>query len=341
MLTQKTYPELYLSEKVRELLQELPPLPEPPIEPKEPVKPIEPHKSEVGYGIGGALFGIIGAIVLIVIFSQKEINWEVISPGIVVIVLMLFMLYFSFISKKSDNKEIEEYNQSISDYQRLMEIFKQKKEQYQVDLLNYNNSVRAIRSNRNITKYRKKLIEKWENTRECPVIMDCDESDAIKRGAAEDFFFQYLSDEFIAVKRDKKVPVGSKYYYPDFILFSDFYIDIEIDEPYTGTNGIPIHYLDNRDGVLLSIDAERNTFMTKNGWEVIRFSEEQVFLHPEECINYINAVIDAVYSGKMPKIPVNSDFSCTKYTKEQASQLALVDFRNTYIPLLDDVDDED
>lgn len=73
------------------------------------------------------------------------------------------------------------------------------------------------------------------------------------------------------------------YYYPDisFIDYSNnIFIDIEIDEPYS-KSGKPTHYAYNIE------DTQRDTFFIKNGWNLIRFSENQVKNQIEKVVKTI------------------------------------------------------
>lgn len=333
MSVQTTYPEVYLSTEVDELLSSLPPLPEPPVEPREPAKPVPPTKSP-SEARGCAWFLLISVIIgFIVVLSRDEIIWE----GVVACVLFSFMAYFMFLSakdnKESDEKNTIDYNTALANYPALLAEYEKKKEEYQIQLNKYNRSIRTIRSKNNISKYRKKQIDIWKTHRKAPIFMDCDDSDIIKKGVSEAFLSRNLARRYSpgSTLTDKKVPVGLKYYYPDIVfVYNNLYFDIEIDEPYVGDDGSPIHYLEECNGLLSSVDKERNEKMNEMGWEVIRFSEEQVLWAMEECLHYIEEVITSIDSGNKPSIKCS--FSVKKPTKEEAYNLAYHKFRSTYLP---------
>lgn len=71
--------------------------------------------------------------------------------------------------------------------------------------------------------------------------------------------------------------------------------------------------------------------MTEHGFEVIRFSEEQIFLNPEECSNIIRRYLESILSGHRPEIE-GENIKVSKWTKEQASVWAYNRFRNSYVP---------
>lgn len=172
----------------------------------------------------------------------------------------------------------------------------------------------------------------WISDRVIPDFENAENAD-IKRGVSEGFFYDLLGNEFLEVYNDASVPAWNSFYYPDLLICEKgLYIDVEIDEPYAGNDGTPIHYVDTKYGICTSVDEERNDYFTSQGFEVIRFSEEQIFLHPQECINIIKEYVSSVLSGCKPNIEQNS-IILGKWTKEQASKWAYQRFRNTYVPV--------
>lgn len=75
-------------------------------------------------------------------------------------------------------------------------------------------------------------------------------------------------------------------YEPDFAYIDvekGIFIDIEVDEPYSGWEKTPIHYrIGNRTN-----DGKRNERFTERGWIVLRFSEKQVFEQTMSCLKYL------------------------------------------------------
>ncbi len=64
-------------------------------------------------------------------------------------------------------------------------------------------------------------------------------------------------------------------------------IDIEIDEPYSGLDKKPIHFIGCG-------DEFRDRNLSNLGWIVIRFSERQIFKETDKCINYVKYVIGLI-----------------------------------------------
>lgn len=71
-------------------------------------------------------------------------------------------------------------------------------------------------------------------------------------------------------------------------------IDIEIDEPYSGYDKTPIHYVGCG-------DEFRDRNMANLGWLVIRFSEKQIVQEPENCIFFIHSLL----------AQIDTEFTCT------------------------------
>ncbi|WP_169513211.1 hypothetical protein [Hymenobacter aerophilus] len=120
---------------------------------------------------------------------------------------------------------------------------------------------------------------------------------------------------------------GPALYLPDFIIYdksTNIYIDIEIDEPYIGATGQPIHYEGS--------DNKRDQAFNAHNWVVIRFAESQVVSQPDECCNLILNVLsklsfDLIRADSESELPL----SVTQWTREVAHKMAFTRFRNTYL----------
>lgn len=64
-------------------------------------------------------------------------------------------------------------------------------------------------------------------------------------------------------------------------------VDVEIDEPYSGLEKTPIHYVGCG-------DEFRDKNLANHGWIVIRFSEKQIHNEPSKCINYIRHIMSLI-----------------------------------------------
>ena len=116
---------------------------------------------------------------------------------------------------------------------------------------------------------------------------------------------------------------GSHPYEPDIAIVEKdfergFRIDIEIDEPYTGYERKPIHYIGCGDNY-------RDHVLINHGWIVVRFSEKQIYEESSKCIAYIKYLIDSICnSGNAPYEYPTYD---KKWTENEARILSVQKYR--------------
>lgn len=99
-------------------------------------------------------------------------------------------------------------------------------------------------------------------------------------------------------------------------------IDIEIDEPYSGLEKNPIHFIGCG-------DEFRDKNLANHGWIVIRFSEKQIHNEPSKCINYIKYILclvdnDVIYSDVFPTPD-------KKWTEIEATIMAIRRYRESLL----------
>jgi len=143
---------------------------------------------------------------------------------------------------------------------------------------------------------------------------------------------QLFDDRFVLVKSK------SKPYEPDFTLINEknginIFLDIEIDEPYEGTNDIknrrPTHYK--------HADTYRNSAFKNRGWIVIRFAEIQVHQQPDSCCKLIADVlksIDSSYRVPDQLLKINNIYSIPQWSEDEARQWSLDKYRERYLGIL-------
>lgn len=146
-----------------------------------------------------------------------------------------------------------------------------------------------------------------------------------KRGVSEEKLCAIIKElKLLNFYDDLSLFVGdySNPYEPDITYINaqkGIFIDVEIDEPYSGWERKPIHYK-TKDG---TIDDLRNLYFTERGWAVIRFSEKQVYEHPKSCLKRVYQLLckmDATIT--MPQcLATESDISLEDmWTEEQAKR---------------------
>lgn len=332
-----SYPELYFSSQISSLLEETPSLPKEPSLPQKPIMPNNPGEYDSGGGcslISLSVISVIGSIIAcIALITADDVDFSLLLYSILYFLFSLFIFIIAMSDKELHEKKKNEYTQAIKQYPFLLERYEKELAAYKEKKQTYLSQKEFLLSKNNIEKYRaKKIAEYLTNLYETPIFKKCQDTDVVKKGASEDYFVKKLRKlTNWDVYTEQKVPVGTKFFYPDIIIgINEIYINVEIDEPYAGNDGTPIHYVEDN-FLRTSIDKDRNDYMTRNGWIVIRFAEEQIFLHTDECIEYIAKVIDSILKGK-GEITVSEQFIKDKWNKEQSYKMSYKRFRRTYVP---------
>lgn len=328
------YPELYISSDIQSILNKTPLLPQEPVAPQKPIEPKNPGEYDRGGNRGCAVVLVVVFIILfIVAITDSDVKFKLVLGSVVGILLAFLMFKIEAWEKDSHNLKKEEYKDALRQYPYLFQKYEKELAEYAKKKQIYDTQKTILLSTNNIAKYRANMIRYYlSQSYVVPSFSGCDDSDIVKRGASENFFIEQLevSTQW-KIFTGKKVPVGTKFFYPDIIIEANgIFIDIEIDEPYIGSDGTPIHYMEN---VIFgkSIDRDRNDYMTKHGWVVIRFSEEQIFLHTNQCIEYIDNVVNSLLEGTK-YIETSKQFMKEKWDINQSHKMAYKRFRKTYVP---------
>lgn len=141
--------------------------------------------------------------------------------------------------------------------------------------------------------------------------------------------YQVFDDRFILIKN------STRPYEPDFSLINEknginIFLDIEIDEPYEGTNDI-----ENRKATHYKYsDVNRNYAFTNRGWIVIRFAEIQVHQQPDACCQFVARILKSINSNYT--IPVSLQNiekirPVLQWTEDEAKQWSLEKYREKYL----------
>lgn len=333
-----TYPEIYFSTIVEKALNAKPKLPNKPTEPQPPQKPINPGEYDSGgNGVISFIGIIISVIILFYVVSADEFYLEAFLCAIGLFLCTLFLFKTTSWDKDSHEEKKQAFNKASKDYPYLLEKYENDLIVYEEQKRIYEKKVSQLLSKNGLALYRAKKIDLiLHNSNAIPTFLECNDNDSTKIGASENFFVEYLlnTDADCKIYTNMKVPVGNKFYYPDIICkIYGLYFDIEIDEPYAGNDGTPIHYLESIHEMFFeSVDIERNEYMTEKGWNVIRFSEEQIFSHPDECVDIIFNIANSIIMGT-DNITIPEHFVTKKWTKEQSHKMSYKRFRKTYVPI--------
>lgn len=313
-----TYPQVHLPQSYSQILTSEPKLPVAPVAPVAPSKPSQPKTESSDVGCAIVLF-LASLLLLLYAFS----NTKFLLPAIALFILMLFYLMTSFSDRETPTQTFEsysaiypgllkKYNEELANYYKLIE-------QYETECI-------ILRSSEYLLDYRQKqFVQNFYNVKR-PVEAD----KTVRNGVSEKYLLTYLKEVFGSkVLINQMIEHNKGSFYPDFaILDNDFnlYIDLEIDEPYVGSTGEPIHHIG-------SSDHKRNQVITNLNWIVIRFAEEQVIEQPLECCFFIKNVLDQMKLLQNVETHLAKLKTVNVWSYDIASRMAFRRYRHSYLPI--------
>ena len=302
------YPEVFLSPLAYTCLAGYPPGPDKPVRPTYIEK--QSYQSE-GRLLKGTYWLLAGILCPMLLLKSGEPLFLFFWTLIIFNAIAIYYFIKHFKNKNAFIKDIEKEN-SI------------KERRYQNQLTEYNWQIKRNKTEEYIKEYRRKMASCYLTRSISSGLIPCCDDDIVKKGPAEEFLANALKESY-TILTDKKIRINRSFYYPDIVIVKGgMYIDVEIDEPYSN-EGIPIHYQEDKG------DKMRNEFFTENGWEVIRFSEKQVFNNTKECISFIGKYITSIQKCSST-ISIDEAFIDPKCTRAEALSLAKLDYRSFYLP---------
>lgn len=350
-----TYPVIYVPKSLSEISKSTPydniskPDYSPPKRPKMPFKlwQEEMEKEKLNNpSVGMRFVRIFVAYPLLALLAGFALFWPLFMMdgtvdkiAFMIINIMILVIGYAYTYFTDETRLIRiEHQNEILDYEKELKVYKL---EYDKEQAIYERIKSEIESYKKSDKYlktlklhRKYLYDQFINEVEKPTLRIKNQT----RGISEKYFLRYLNEyfkgfiktdlsiahEYLAAQRAK-----DNVYIPDFIFMKDGLpiIDIELDEPYSASNGEPIHYVTS--------DDNRDQFFEDKNWIIIRFAEEQTIKEPIECC-YV--IAETIYRYSKDDTFVNK-FDSFEYPKEierwkyhDAYELALLDYRNTYLP---------
>lgn len=315
------YPEVHYSNVVQDILSEVPPFR------KEPEFPSRPQNDGSCFlsmlMISGIALFIGGSVVTL------DSNWrelEFLDGPVYIFAGILCVVVSLLIHKVSEEIQEMRFRRSPK-----FKIYNEKLKQWEYERAHEMTAEKC----RDFRKSRFDSLAEFQISN----YFSMREQDDIKIGVAEPFFLMRLSQRGLPIYGPLQLNLWGYSYYPDIVVSDPakkILFDIEIDEPYTLDDKLPIHYMDSCG---YSSDCDRNDAFTSHGFCVVRFSEEQIVKYTDECIDYLYQIINSISSGydEIPKPP--QKIICRRWTDEESKKMADEDYRMSYLPKLPTVEE--
>jgi hypothetical protein len=218
------------------------------------------------------------------------------------------------------------------EYKEKVKLFKEYEyPMYIANLKTYEKEIERLNRPEEVKKHRIKERNKFFETVMNPSVHPT--IDDIKKGASEEDFLSFLIERFGNIVFQNYTVAGNHFnrpYLPDFTIYDrniGYCIDVEIDEPYIGSNGKPIHFTDSLH------DKKRDNYFARNGWVIIRFAEKQVIENPNDCCNIIAETINKICKD-LTEFEINQEIILSplkQWTKDEAHEMAFKRERNKYL----------
>lgn len=344
-----TYPIIKIPYDFKRVNNITPPSPRPPMKPNEPKEPLKPNRVNFP---GGCFFMLIVTLITTTALISQTYNWFSIlisCVGIVIWIVYIKTILEYFNEKKSYPSKLKQYHVDFEKYKRFKKSYEDELLEYYRLYKKYEVLKEEILSDTYIDNYRiSSLRAKLKTT--FPPIGGRSNELIIKKGVSENFFLNYLQTfekEFVEyifdeyrkniepslILADTSIILEGIELFPDIVYWSkntNIIIDIEIDEPYVGYTGEPIHY---KDSCISDSDHRRDSLILSNNWIIVRFAEEQIFKDPLACAQYIGAILGDIYNGYFNFDHLKESVPSVKcWTKEDSIRMALNKYRHSYIP---------
>ncbi len=285
---------------------------------RKPVLPSKPNFPESNN------FGIYHFLTIIAIAVATCYLWFFLVGQLNILIAGLVIAatgYFCYQRKLDSAKGKAKCDSLNLDYRREVEIYNQQLREWQ------NSQTVSVKPGLSLHE----IQEKFQHI---SVLRPGKSRSSARKGRSEEQFYQILCHYFSAAKIMVDYNI-SKYrdypYTPDFIYCLNdwnFYMDIEIDEPYTrkGKKTIATHCTDDVS------DANRDDFFVESNWVVIRFAEEQICKSPASCCKFIALVINRLLGVDIPPPLQDAEdlLMVNRWNTKLAKKMARNKYRSKY-----------
>lgn len=236
--------------------------------------------------------------------------------------------------KKSEHlKTLKEYKENIANaefnYKLKLQIYNNNKSNYENECKKVEDRNIQIQSQNYIDSYRFGKIKDFLLQAKKPSKYNAE----LQKGITHKHFGKYLNEKFTEQVFDNLCLINTYYdniiYIPDYIIYDKalhLFIDIEIDEPYIGNDGTPIHFINSKDN-------EHDDFILQNRWIVIRFAEIQIIQTPNECCKLIETVINNIKKSICNDLTNQFEIELVQgWSKEDSYKFGFNKYRHSYLP---------
>jgi hypothetical protein len=336
------YPKIKFPYELVNLSKSLPTIlsnPEFPIKPiKENfVKPSDNYDEPIGCMSLGFISFLISGIGVLIFKAGFEFG------GFFVVIGGFILIYAIFGAKSIEENQkkkkdlhlqaVNNYNKNIRNaeiiYNQNLKNYEQKKNEYENDCKKTEELNLELQSEKNILNYRNQKIRNFFIKAKKPQLYN----NYLQKGVTQTYFKNHLIQKFEGQVYENysfnNLIYENLVYIPDYVIFNkslNLFINIEIDEPYIGIDGTPIHYKESNDEV-------RDELFLRKRWIVIRFAEIQIIKNPTECVELISTIINNLKKSICDDI--SNQFSIEpiqNWSKEDSYKLGFNKFRNCYLP---------
>ena len=337
-----SYPKIIFPYEIAHIFNSIPPKIEIPDYPILPVKKEIQKPNEINIDSNGCLINsLIGFVItgIGIVLLKADIDFGVVFVPVGGAVTIYYVFFNQIIEQNKQKKrkqyeiEYKKYEEAIrlkdDEYRNQLLVYNLKKHSYEIDCENAKNENLVRQSEEYINTYRYEQLLTFLKKSEKPNILKKEFSKSVTHSYFKNFliltFGNKVYDNFFL----KDTTYVDLIYIPDYTIHEhelNLYIDIEIDEPYIGVDGTPLHFINSN-------DDKRDDFFTRKKWLVIRFAEIQIINNPLACCDLISEMIMNLKSSKLNDLSTLSNIEIIhSWSKEDAHKFAFNRYRSSYLP---------
>lgn len=299
--------------------------------PKKPVQPFQPKKPEERDVDDSFMWGVFlwfgGPFLLLGLYLASEGKSKQEGMMILCFAITAFVFMVTLWLAPSKEKQKNEFHQNMIDFEKKMIKYQSDKIKYDNDLKIWKDECEALNNPVEILRRKK---AKFKGLQAPSEVISGDKNP--NKGVTEQIAHTRIVniDRFEVVRNNDMVDIGNYYLCPDFIVAlrsNTTKFIIEIDEPYIGPTGEPIHYKGGK-------DSKRDNKLRNKGYHIVRFTEKQFYSEFAKCMKYFIEIHNSVQRREsiteINEIKFEGEV-VPMWTKDEAHKLAFQRYRQTYL----------